>query len=73
MRMYYKVLFHSMKWVATAFVVVAVIIVGCVLIDWLGKAGWGYPWYSLPLALGMIGLGLMIRKILIAAIRYDSN
>jgi hypothetical protein len=58
-----------LKWFAVAQGGVGTLIALLILVDWVGGAGWGYPWYALPFALLMIGLATVLRKVAIAALR----
>ena len=49
---------QSVRWISAAIFVVGLIILGCILIDWIGHRGWGYPWFSLPATLAIIAAAL---------------
>ena len=66
---YHRSLLHFLKWFAVAYGSVATLIAMLILVDWIGDAGWGYPWYALPFALFMIGVAILLRKVAIAALR----
>jgi hypothetical protein len=66
---YHRSLLHVLKWFAVAHGSVGTLIAILILVDWVGGAGWGYPWYALPFALLMIGLAIVLGKVAIAALR----
>jgi len=45
-RWYYLLILRAFKWISASCLVVAGIIALCVLADWFGHLGWGYPWYA---------------------------
>jgi hypothetical protein len=68
---YRRLLLHLVKWWCVLALAVIGLIVACILLDWVGKAGWSYPWWSLPFALGMLvmcGLFSVVRSP-----RYDDD
>jgi hypothetical protein len=45
-RWYYLLILRAAKGISAACLIVAGIIALCVLADWFGHLGWGYPWYA---------------------------
>jgi hypothetical protein len=65
---YYRIFFQFIRWWAVAFIAIAGLIGICVLIDWFGHVGWGYPWYSLPVLAASIVIGVLIYKAAVYAL-----
>jgi hypothetical protein len=70
---YRWLLLHLVKWWTILMLLVGTVIVACILIDWVGRVGWGYPWYSLPIALAMVGIAWLIRRATISGLRHLSQ
>jgi hypothetical protein len=66
--MYYRILLQFISWWAVAFSVASAIIAACVLLDWFGHFGWGYPRYSLPILGFAMILGILIHKAALSAL-----
>jgi hypothetical protein len=45
-RWYYLLMLRVMKWISAAGLIVAGIIALCILADWFGHLGWGYPGWA---------------------------
>ena len=73
MNFYYRALYTAIKWVAVAMIAVGAIIFACVLLDWFGHAGWGYPWWSLPFLIVYIAVSVIIWKLAANALRRISS
>ena len=59
---YHRVLLYIVKWFATAFAVVAAILLANASTDLLLGLGFGYPAWSLILCGAMIAVGVVIRR-----------
>jgi hypothetical protein len=57
---YYRVWAYAIMSFGALFAFVAAIIFACMLLDWLGHAGWGYPLWAGPIAIAFIGLGVLV-------------
>jgi hypothetical protein len=45
-RWYYLLILRAAKGISATCLIVAGIIALCILADWFGHLGWGYPWYA---------------------------
>ncbi len=63
----------SMRSVCTLIVSGSVIIGLCVLLDWFGHAGWGYPWWSMLFLIGIATVALVVRHWLVASLKQIPN
>ena len=67
---YYKISFaFIIKWIATFMIFLAVIGLILIIIDLTFKLEWGYPWWSIIEAVGMIIVSLAIRYGAAAALK----
>ena len=66
---YLRMLAHLTKWIAIGFGAVAALNAVLMLVDWIGGAGWRYQWYAMPVALFMVALAILLRKLAIIALR----
>jgi hypothetical protein len=62
LRQYRRFLLHVARWWALAAFAVGAVLVACILVDWLGYADWGYPWWSLLFVIGFIAFAIGVRK-----------
>jgi hypothetical protein len=60
---YFRFLLHLVGWWSIALGIMSGIILLCILLDWVGHVGWGYPWYAAVIAVAMIGVALGVRKL----------
>jgi hypothetical protein len=42
---------------------VSTILVLCILLDWFGHAGWGYPWYAGVMAIALLVVAIGVGKL----------
>jgi hypothetical protein len=66
---YHRFLLYFVKWWCVAFVAVSTIVIVCVLADWIGRIGWGYPWWSLPVLIAALVGAMVLHRIAAAALR----
>jgi hypothetical protein len=59
----YRILLYYFMWFGVLLAIVAAIIFACILADWFGHAGWGYPLWSGPFVVILIGLGVLIFRV----------
>jgi hypothetical protein len=62
LRGYLRWFLHIVKWWSVGAIFVATVILACILIDWIGRLGWGYPWYSLPIPIVVIAFAIVARR-----------
>jgi hypothetical protein len=66
---YRWVLLNVTKWFSVALMIAATIIALCIIFDLEGRAGWGYPWYALPVTVVILLAGIGIRRAATTALR----
>ncbi len=57
-----KVFCLSTKWIATLLALVGVIIAALFLYDLVTHERWGYPWWLLPILLGIAAVAWLLRR-----------
>jgi len=66
---YLRAVLHVLAWWSIGLGIVSGIILACALVDLIGDVEWGYPWYSLPLIVDMLGLAVLLRRLAKAGLR----
>jgi hypothetical protein len=66
-----RLLLHFTKWFAAFVVILCGLILLFALVDWLGHAVWGYPWYTAPIVIGITGVGILVYRAADYALRRN--
>jgi hypothetical protein len=69
LRWYYPLILRALKGISTASLIVAGIIGLCILADWFGHLGWGYPWYAAVFLILYSTIALAVNRGLSALIK----
>ncbi len=64
-RWYYLLILRAANWISAAGLIVAGIIALCILADWFGHLGWGYPWW--------VAVFLIVYSIIVFAINRGTS